>query len=55
MLCVCLGDPPSVFNWQARDKKKKFLRFKNLTPVDFAFFTLGPRNPSRPLQGVRQV
>ena len=35
MLCVCLGDPPSAFNWQTRDKKKKFLRFKNLTPVDF--------------------
>jgi bleomycin hydrolase len=35
MLCVCLGNPPSKFDWQVRDKKKKFLRLKNLTPVDF--------------------
>ena len=35
MLCVCLGDPPNTFDWQIRDKKKKFLRHKNLTPIDF--------------------
>ena len=35
MLCVCLGNPPNTFNWQIRDKKKKFLRYKNLTPIDF--------------------
>ena len=35
MLCVCLGNPPNTFNWQIRDKKKKFLRHKNLTPIDF--------------------
>ncbi len=35
MLCVCLGNPPNTFNWQTRDRKKKFLRFKNLSPVEF--------------------
>ena len=35
MLCVCLGNPPTKFDWQTRDKKKKFIRFKNLSPVDF--------------------
>ena len=35
MLCVCLGNPPENFDWQIRDKKKKFIRFTNLTPRDF--------------------
>ena len=35
MLCICLGTPPETFNWQIRDKKKKFRRFDNLTPLDF--------------------
>ena len=35
MLCVCLGNPPDNFDWQVRDKKKKFIRFINLTPKDF--------------------
>ena len=35
MLCVCLGNPPSEFDWQTRDKKKKFLRFKKMNPIDF--------------------
>jgi len=35
ILCVCLGNPPESFNWQTRDKDKKFLRFNSLTPIDF--------------------
>ena len=35
MLCVCLGNPPDNFDWQTRDKKKQFIRYKNLTPQDF--------------------
>ena len=35
MLCVCLGNPPDNFDWQTRDKKKKFIRYKNLTPQEF--------------------
>ena len=35
MLCICLGTPPESFHWQIRDKKKKFRRFNNLTPLDF--------------------
>ena len=35
MLCVCLGNPPEKFDWQTRDKKKKFMRLTDLTPVDF--------------------
>ncbi len=35
MLCVCLGNPPETFDWQVRDKKKKFIRLNNLTPLDF--------------------
>tara|TARA_Y100001970_G_scaffold266212_1_gene354595 strand:+ start:64 stop:1404 length:1341 start_codon:yes stop_codon:yes gene_type:complete len=35
MLCVCLGNPPEKFDWQTRDKKKKFLRLTDLNPVDF--------------------
>lgn len=35
MLCMFIGKPPEKFDWQVRDKKNKFLRFKNLTPIDF--------------------
>jgi len=35
MLCVCLGNPPEKFDWQTRDKKNKFIRLTDLTPVDF--------------------
>ena len=35
MLCTFIGKPPKIFDWQIRDKKKKFIRFENLTPVDF--------------------
>ena len=35
MLCVCLGNPPDKFDWQTRDKKNKFIRLTDLTPVDF--------------------
>ena len=35
MLCVCLGNPPDVFDWQTRDKGKKFIRISGLTPLDF--------------------
>ena len=40
MLCVCLGNPPDNFDWQVRDKKKKFIRFSNLTPKDFYKLTM---------------
>jgi len=35
MLCMFIGKPPEKFSWQVRDKKNKFLRFDNLTPIDF--------------------
>ena len=35
MLVIHLGEPPESFNWQVRDKKKGFHRFKNLTPLSF--------------------
>jgi bleomycin hydrolase len=35
MLTIHLGTPPSSFDWQIRDKKKKFSKFKNLTPQLF--------------------
>ena len=35
MLVIHLGDPPKKFTWQVRDKKKKFLRYENLTPQTF--------------------
>jgi len=35
MLCVCLGNPPEKFDWQTRDKKNKFIRLTELTPLDF--------------------
>jgi bleomycin hydrolase len=35
MLCTFIGKPPKLFDWQIRDKNKKFIRIENLTPVDF--------------------
>jgi len=35
MLCICLGDPPTKFDWQTRDKKNKFIRITDLSPVEF--------------------
>ena len=41
MLCTFIGKPPSKFNWQTRDKKKKFISFDNITPLDFYNKNLG--------------
>ena len=35
MLSMHLGTPPKSFNWQVRDKNKKFSRYENLTPQSF--------------------
>lgn len=35
MLTIHLGTPPTKFNWQARDKDKKFIRFEGLSPQSF--------------------
>ena len=35
MLTIHLGTPPNSFDWQTRDKKKKFIRFKGMTPTSF--------------------
>ena len=35
MLCICLGNPPKKFDWQIRDKKNKFIRLTNVSPIDF--------------------
>jgi len=35
MLCMFIGKPPEKFNWQVRDKKNKFLRYMDLTPLNF--------------------
>jgi len=35
MLCNFIGQPPTSFNWEARTKKKKFIRHENITPLDF--------------------
>ncbi len=35
MLCMFLGDPPKKFDWEIRNKKKNFLRFKSLSPKNF--------------------
>ena len=35
MLSMHLGTPPKSFNWQVRDKDKKFRRYENLTPQSF--------------------
>ncbi len=35
MLCIHLGEPPSRFDWQWRDKDKLFHRVGSLTPKEF--------------------
>lgn len=35
ILTISLGTPPQKFEWQVRDKDKKFHRFGNLTPKKF--------------------
>ncbi len=35
MLTIHLGTPPDSFDWQVRNKKKKFLRFEGMTPKSF--------------------
>ena len=35
ILCMCLGTPPDKFDWQFRNKKKKFTRFTDETPQSF--------------------
>ena len=35
MLSMHIGTPPQTFDWQVRNKDKKFLRFENLTPQSF--------------------
>mgnify|MGYP001140267107 CR=1 FL=1 len=35
MLCCFLGEPPEKFDFEYRDKDKKFHRDRNLTPIDF--------------------
>ena len=35
MLTISLGSPPNSFDWQVRDKDKKFHRFEKLTPKKF--------------------
>ena len=35
LLCNFIGQPPTSFDWEARTKKKKFIRHEDITPVDF--------------------
>ncbi|MCH7493146.1 C1 family peptidase [bacterium] len=35
ILCIHLGEPPKAFDWQFRDKDKKFHDFRALTPRSF--------------------
>ena len=35
LLCNFLGQPPKRIDWQFRDKKNKFQRFEDVSPVDF--------------------
>ena len=35
LLCEFIGKPPEKFDWQVRNKKKKFISYKNISPVDF--------------------
>ena len=35
MLCIALGKPPVVVNWETRDKDKKFIRIRDITPQEF--------------------
>ena len=35
MLCDFIGRPPEIFDWAARDKKNKFIKHENITPIKF--------------------
>ena len=35
ILSVSLGTPPTVIDFEARDEKKKFISYKNITPQEF--------------------
>ncbi|MBD61344.1 aminopeptidase [bacterium] len=35
ILCIFLGEPPKKFDWQFRDKDKKFFDFQGITPKEF--------------------
>jgi len=35
LLCLFLGKPPTNFDWEFYDKKKKYHKFTNLTPLAF--------------------
>lgn len=35
MLCICLGEPPEKFDFECRDKDKKFIRELGITPKEF--------------------
>ena len=35
MLSIHLGEPPISFDWQIRNKKKKFIKYENMTPKSF--------------------
>ena len=35
ILCIFLGEPPKKFDWQFRDKDKKFFDFQGVTPKEF--------------------
>ena len=35
MLSNFIGQPPTTFDWQTRDKKKKFIKHENINPLDF--------------------
>ena len=39
MLTIHLGNPPNKFDWQIRDKKKNFIRIKNLNQILFTMIT----------------
>ena len=41
MLCNFIGQPPTSFDWEARTKKKKFIRHQNITPLEFYNKMLG--------------
>jgi bleomycin hydrolase len=35
ILCKFLGCPPDIFNWEYKDKSKKYHKVNNLTPIKF--------------------
>ena len=35
MLCSFIGQPPKSFDWQVRNKKNKFIKHENISPLDF--------------------